>query len=128
MNVYTKFNNKNLNTNFDFLNGLVMGNYTESETDPYYNKDVKGIQRGSSGNGNDIGNNGEHKITNPIKEDVYDELFKQATIHTGVKSTNEGGTDKGKMMGTNQNTKKRTKPKKQHTGTNTNTKKNKKKI
>jgi hypothetical protein len=111
MSVYTKFNNKNLNTNFDFVNGLVMRNHTE--TDKYkHNKDIKGNQTGSGGNGK----HGEQKITNPIKDDVYDELFKQATIYTGVKHSNGGG------KGTNINTKKRTKLKKEQT------KKNKKSI
>ena len=83
MSMYSKFNNKNLNTNFDFINGLVVGNHN--------NNDIKWRQTGS----------GDHEKLNvftnetiptfsnsaPLKDEIYDELFKQATVKTNSKSS-----------------------------------------
>ena len=128
--MYTKFNNKNLNTKFDFINGLVTvtGNNVESETIKY-STDTNRIQIGSSSNDNNIDNskNRKQKRTNPIKDDVYDELFKQATIYTGIKSRNRDDALKNRNNITGMNTKKRTKLKNQHNNTSTNTKKKNKK-
>lgn len=114
MNVYSKFNDKNLNTNFHFLNGLVVGNENnrvyERQSGSGIDIDIEGVVK-----------NKESSVITPIKNEIYDELFKQATIHTGKGgvSTKKKTKFKRGQLNSNTNT---------NSNSNSNTKKNKKKV